>query len=800
MRSYIMKPIALLILFIGIAVCVGAVSVLHVSPQEFSPGSDAELLLEISSGLEDIASVDIHYRGVGENVYQSEAMRQDGSGSNIFLGKIPASALVNDEVEYRFEFRLLSGSTLYLPADDGMSPLYALRPRAPHGTKTDGFVLLSDEPSINQDDGYILAVSFMALQEDLDPQSIKVYVGGKDVTKDTQITSSVLLYRDERPRAGIQRAMVVAEHKGREVYSDTWVTQIAPGTSRRDFPISYRGTVNFAANVYDVSNKDQAFGTREDDYRSWADLYANYGILDMQANLLVSSLENSNSQPVNRYTFGIKLPVLDLYFGDYSPHLSSFTLSGKNIRGLYGSLHSRYAELIWALGESVRKTTFESPISGEKSGSFKQEAIGARLRLGSENGLMVGISGSRHRDIVSSLDEEYYRFVDAVGDTVYTARAQDNAVLSFDARLNVPDQSVIMGVELAGSLLNRNTIPGPLTSVDLEDYGLELEIGDNTIDPSDFADFFVVNKNMEPFMPSKANLAWTAYLRMYFWNNFLSVQYSETGSAFHALGAHYQMNDSKMLTVSDQITVGRLLTITGSYSVTEDNLMGHKSETNSYQNIAAQAILRVPRMPYLKASFADNRGENKANEDIESDFTPYTRDARNMSFGIGYNIVQIPYVPTQLDISYRFGNNVNEIDKGAVAGIQKLSDNKNNGIAFTMSNRYQMLPLRTQLSFSTASNENILLDEKYENNSFSLRADYSFLEKILRPYVSYRNTSLKGDHDPQSFNYYNLGLEAYPLTNMTVSADIGLRIYKNDADSSMDYDTTTFRLLLSQRF
>lgn len=797
-----MKKNILIVLFFYLATYIWAVSVLHVSPQDFSRGSEVELLLEITTGVEDVASVDINYRKVGETAFQSEPMQQDSPESNMFHGKIPSSALESDDVEYRFELRLHTGSTLYLPPDDGMSPLYVLHPQAPQGTKTDGFVLLSDEPSISQDDGYILAVSFLALQDDIDPKSIKVFVSGKDVSKDTHIDGAVLLYRDEHPRPGIQRAMVVAQYQGKEVYSDTWVTEITPGTHRRRFgyPISYRGTVNFAANVYDKSNRDHAFGAIDNEYRSWVDLYANYGNLGMQANLLVSSLESSNKQPVNRYTFGINLPFLDVYLGDNSPYLSNFTLSGKNLRGIYGSLHFKNIEFILTHGESVRKTTYESDSTGEKSGSFKQEALGARLRIGSENGFMVGISGSRHRDIVSSLDEEYYRYIDAVGDTIYTVRAQDNAVLSLDARLNVPDQNVIMGVEVAGSLLNRNTIPGPLTGDDLEEYGLELEIGNYTLDPTDFADLFVVNKNMEPFKPSKANLAWTAYLRMYVWHNFLNVQYSETGSAFHALGASYQMNDSKLITVSDQITVGRLLTLTGSYSISEDNIMGHKSETNNYQNIAAQAILRIPRMPYLKASFADNRGENKANEEIISDFTPHNQDSQNMSFGVGYNIYQIPYVPTQVDISYRFGNNASEIDQGAITGLQKLSDNKNNGLSFTMINRFNMIPLRTLLSFSTASNENILLDQNYKNQSFSFRTDYSFLENMLQPYFSYRNTSLKGDHDPQSFNYYNLGMEAYPVTNMSISADIGLRQYSNDADSSLDNKVTTLRLMISQRF
>jgi hypothetical protein len=170
-----------------------------------------------------------------------------------------------------------------------------------------------------------------------------------------------------------------------------------------------------------------------------------------------------------------------------------------------------------------------------------------------------------------------------------------------------------------------------------------------------------------------------------------------------------------------------------------------------------------------------------------------------MNFGIGYNIVQIPYVPTQLDISYRFGFDDSERETQAGA-LQKITDNNNQGMAFTMNNRFSMIPLRTQISYATSTNNNDILDKEYQNNSLFLKADYQIWENRIKPYISYRNTNLSKDNTPQKYNYFNLGLESYPIRNMTVTADMGLMNYKNDDDSSRDYDTTTFRLCLTQRF
>jgi hypothetical protein len=790
------------------ALMIFAVSALHVTPESFVPGNDVELLLEVVQGQETLSGIDVQYRLRGTTVWQNQPMRQDDPASLYWRGIIPRVAVTTSDLEYRFEFKLQTGSFEYLPPDDGVSPLYSLRLNAPKGTLTPGFVLVSDDSTISADDGYVLAVSYLALAQDIDPKSIRVYVGDRDVTKQTEFSGSVLLYREDRPLHGSQKAMITAKVKGADVYSDTWNTQILPGSRKPILPFTYRGAVNLATNIYSVSDKDLAFGNTENDFTTWADLYANYGILDMQTNLLISSLEDSNKQPVNRYSFGIQLPVLDVFYGDYSPSLSQFTLYGKNIRGLYSSFHTNYLTLSWAHGESVRKTTVkaDSTLGIRASGTFKQEAIGARVQFGNDTSFRLGFTGSRHRDIISSLDEEYYRYERSPSkadtlDYIYTAMAQDNAVFSVDTQIAIPAQNFVLGAEIAGSLLNRNTIPGPLTTEDLEQYGLDLELNGNQIDPADYAETFVINRNMEPFMPGRPNVAWTGYARLYLLNNLLNFQYTETGSAFNALGTTGQMNDTRVISLTDQINIGRAFFLSGGINITEDNLMGHKSETNIYQSIFAQMIVRPNNLPYLKASFNDNRGENEANKEIENEsFEPFQRQAQTMSFGIGYNIVQIPLVPTQLDISYRMGYNDSERKPHPDSLFVKATDNKSGGIAFTMSNRYAMLPLRTQISYSTANNQDQLSTNEYKNSSLFLKADYALWENRIKPYVSFRNTSLSGDNIPQKYNYMNLGVESYPMRDMTVTADIGMKGFKNDSDSSKDYNATTFKLCLTQRF
>lgn len=794
-----MKKLCFSLLLFAVVLLSWGVTAIHVGPEDYSAGKDLELLLEIIEGTADLAGVNIEYRNIGDKTWLSDAMHQDTPHSPYWRGSIPSSVIAGSEMEYRFELKLLSGNTKYLPDTDSLLPNFLVNPFAPQGTRSDGFVLLSDESSISADDGYVLAVSFLALATDLVPRSIKIYVDGRDVTKRAEISNSVLMYREEYPAEGIKKALITGTANGQKLYSDTWITQVLPGTAIRSVPFTLRGSANISTNIYAVSGDNPNLHAAENDYRSWTDLYGTYGIFDLEANLLISSLEDSNRQPVNRYTFGLKVPNFDLFLGDYAPNLSKYTLSGKNIRGLYARVYGRYAALSLSHGQSVRQTQ----LKGEdyRSGTFQQEAMAGRFRLGSEKGFMVGFNASRHRDVISSLDEEYYRYQDAQGDTLYTVTARDNLVLSMDAVFTVPHEHVTMGLEVAGSLYNSNTIPGSITAAELQEYGLKPVFAGIELSPSDYSDFFVINKNMEPFLPSEANLAWIAYLRMYYWNNFLNFEYSQTGSSFHALGAYSQPADSRMFTFTDQLSLGRMLTLSGGYTLTEDNLMKYKSETNTYHNLNAQAVLRIPKLPYLKTSFYTNTGKNSENSALTDSsyvFSPFNRDSLNMTVGLGYHFLTIPYVPTQLDLSFRFGNDFSEQDMGEA--FVPLTDNKNSGINLSMSNRYTMIPLRTQFSFASSKNQNTVLDAEYASSSVFFKADYSLWSNKIKPYVSFRTTGLSKDYAAQNYNNYNLGVESYPLRDLSVSADLGIRSYANDDDSALDYSSTSFRLSLTQRF
>ena len=798
-----MKRILAVIAFIVLLTSLASVSIDHFSPGVYVFGTDVEIRLNAIYGAEEISSITLKWKRVNEEAWREEDMTLEATGSFWYVAQLRARDLQDYDVDYYFEVLLTNGNVENIPTLDGLEPLYHLSPGSVIGTRADEFILLSDEFNPGQGSEFILAVSYFDLMGRIDLSSIRVWVGGRDVTRHATITENALIYRDANPNPGSRRSQITALVDGQQVYSPIWTTEVAAGAHRPFLPLNIRGNFNLATNVYSLSAEGDtdSFLERDDDATAMLDLYSTYGILNTQANFLVSTMEDSKQQAVNRYTFGLQIPSLDIWLGDSSPNLSSFTMANRNVRGIWGKLHSRFLSLEVAHGEMLRatKTSFLDGTNTERSlGTFKQEAIGARFQMGNKERMLLGITATRNRDIISSLKPEDYSYQDGL----FTNKPKDNAVVAVDLRLNLPEQLFTAGGEIAGSLLNNNTLDPALTQEEIEEYlpdDLPIDIN-----PADYAEYFIINRNMEPLIPSRENLAWTAYVRMHFLKNYIDFRYTEVGPSFNALSTYYQQNDTKMVSVSDQLNIKNLLILSAGANLLADNLSESKQETAETLSWNAQMALRIPKWPYLKAAYFSNNTSNERNPSIVDNdyvYVPYERTSGLLSFGIGYDIQQLTFVPTLIDFTYRMGNDDN------TTNASQLYENLNNSFNVSINNRWSTIPLRTQIVFAYQQNkredsQDALTYPLFDNNNTNLflSADYSFFNRKLRPFVQYKLLNLGGDQDKQGFNYFTLGLEATPLRDMTVGTQLNIQDYGNDADSSLDYNNLTWRFTLNQRF
>lgn len=803
-----MKYILLLALVFCLAI-LPAIVVNHIPPLGFEPNQQQEIKLEVLQNWTELTEAVMYFRVQDTANYEQIIMVKEIPEGPWLSANLPVTTSPDKGYEYYFKFTMQNGSVETLPMVEADLRPYLINPQAKTGEETAGFILLSDDPIIMAKDGYTLAVSWFALDGDVDNATIAVFVNGKDVTNRTELSTNVLLYLDKAPRPGQTTAFVTAKTiDGKELHSATWTTVIKASGDITTLPMNLRGSVNAGTSVY-TSEQDSsavAFGSDTDDGWASVDLYGDYKKLSLNAYSYISTLENAQAQAVNRYRFGFMLPMWETYAGDYAPNITTLTMSNKNLRGLYSSFNSSYFGMTLAHGEMLRAVDGTKYMDGDSTrynpGTFKQEALAARMRLGNEKGFYLAFNTTRNRDIITSLDRQY-----VVEDTTQIAFPVDNLVFSMDARLNMPGQNTMLGIEGAGSLYNRNTLPGAMTKDELTTY-----LGDNTdapIDPSNFEDFFIINTNMQP-LPISGSIkdplafaAWTAYYRSFWFNNLLNISYSHVGASYKALSANYLQQDATQLAITEQYNYKQFFFITGGFNQTKDNLAKHQLETNTFDSYFAQGLVRIPKYPYLSIAYTGSKGKNEKNDKIDSDdvslYNPYKRASQQIAVGLGYDFEMLPVAPTNLSVGYKLGND-NEQRLDILGRFADVYDNDNSNISLNLTSKFIAIPLKTQLSLSSNQQDANQADESKSNMNLMAKGEYRLLQNRVLPWVEFRTTSLGGDQQSQAYNYFTLGVLARPLPDTNIETSLGWKSYNNNDRANVNYDTTTWRLNLSQRF
>lgn len=770
------------------------------APAHYAFGEDVIMRVEVNLGAPIVKSVRLRYRQAHETEYRYQYLKRQSPGSPIWEGVLKSSHIKDRDIQYYYEFVLDDHREEILPYEFDVNGPYILSPGPMHGKLDEGFVLLSTEGEF-ESDAFVFAVSFFEIAQAIDRSTIKVWIGGVDVTKDCTITDNAVVYRNPKVKGGEARALVTAIKDRGRVQSQIWDLKVPRGKAR--IPVNYSGNINFASNVYD---HDYSAGLtnvfkNKNDWMAWGEASINYGVITGFTNLLYSSLEDKNAQRVNRYTLGFKLPVWEVIAGDYTPKLSQFVLNHRNQFGLYSKLFGRQIGIEVLAGEIVRATTLPDtddnglPVVAP-GGTFRQEVIGGRLRLGNEQGFSIGINGARNRDIISSLPKAQYTYLNEYGNEAYSVTPQDNMVLSGDLKINLPEQSVVLGAEVAASLLNTNTLDATISMEDIEQIAPELDF----INPDELSELFVINRNMQPFMPSIDNFAATAFLRTIVFNNLLNFSFTAVGGAFNSLSINQYPKDTSQINITDHFCIGRYFNFNGGFNRTQNNLSLTRNETQISDSWFGQAMLRIPKFPYLKGSFFNTVTTNENNPRVQdpAQFVPLKRNSNSISVGLGYDIKQIPVVPSQLDITYRMGTN-NSL-QGANENL--IYENFSNSINFSMTNRLVVLPLKTQFVFSKSTQDKDLVSSDLSNSNYNLfaRADYAFLAEKLIPFASYRRVNLVGDSADQSFDYITLGLDASPIQDMNISTGISKKYQKDKNDPNYKNNLLTWNFLISQRF
>ncbi len=805
-----MKRMIYFLILINMFSLLAAVTTLkHTPPISLSPGSEQIINLEVIDGIDDVDEVNLYYRQFGSQSYISMLMTRDTGVQPMFTAQIPD--VIEQGIEYYFEVTLLNGSIQTLPASQPEINPYRLQASAAEAP-SDDFILLSPVSStVPENADLIIAISYFAMAGNIDTDKIQVFFDGFDKTNQATITGNMLTLRMEKVPSGNHSFQIKAETmSGKPVVSRTWQTKVS-GSEPYELPMDLTGSVRF----YGKYNSTDRDGDTDEDRRGDWDINVKtqQKYFNMYTKLFLSSDEDKDRQPLNRYTFGIKIPHLELVLGDDSPYFDTFTLNNKNVRGIHGDLNGAGMRLMVIYGESKRgidgkyTVTSDSTHTIDKHGTFKRNTFGFRTEAGSRNALLWGLSVVKNKDERFSLDEELV--LDDNGNHVNTPK--DNLVIGTDFQLATFRRAFVLGGEIAMSLYNHDTYDGAMSKDSLSAYIYGKESDDEIMfDPESIDDLIIINKNMEPIVPGQSNLAFRLYAQLNMYRNFLSVSYSEIGASFNSLSANYLQNDTSVLSLTDNVSFWEnQVQLALGLNWQEDNLSDQKENTSATTNWFTQLTVGPRGLPALRLGYSMSNSAN----DSDTLTSKLDQTVTQISTGLSYDAISLLAVPTLFSVNYNLSNGESDM-------YNNFEDDMNT-ISLSAVSRFRDLPVRTVLQFSTSSKD---FKQEYHTgtsadtlsinksnvsyNTIYAKMDWRFVDERLKPFMSVSWTTVSGDEEndgtkadvSQNVLNTNIGTSYEVINDLDTMLSFGIRDFSDGETSANDYSRYDVKFKASYRF
>lgn len=778
------RKILLVMIFLSSFPLFAEIILNHDPLQAIQQGKKISLRLEVREGIELVSQVVLFYREQGDIVYNEMEIDNTSVTEPYFVFDIKNSDEIESGLEYFFQVKTNDNLIETLPEINPQSTpflLSILKPEQQFGHEN--FVLLS--PDVDYTDfskDFLIAVSFFSLQNKIELNSIKFYINEKDCTEQAEIYNNMLIYKVSGLKQGSYQYQIKAKLKdGQEIESRKWKMAITRETWISELNLKGKSVVNTYYSKLNNDNSDEV-----EKRANFLLLFSGkYKWLGYKSKLYLSSLETHKAQPVNRSYLSFMTKYLDFTAGDYSPNYGTFLLNGTNVRGIHSNLHFRNFRLKLTAGQSNR--AIDGDIQYD-AGTFATHTYSLRTEFGRPDAVMWSLAFTKNKDDVDSIDKEFV----VTADSTYLVEPKDNLILGSDISLALFKRRLLMGAEVAMSYLNRNIYEGVMSIEDIEDE-LDTQI-DLPIDPEDIESILVINENLEPFTPGMKNLAYKAFLRTYFYHNFLNISYSAVGGSFNSLSSNYLQTDTAVLGLNDNLNLFRnKINLNLAYNLISDNLNDEKDFTTSTANYNTQLSYRASGDLSFRITYSANVTERSGNQDIGN------TNAASIGFGSSYKLSQLNSLPTILSLNFmNYGNEYSYED--STETIQDYKYSKNN-LILSANSEWQNLPLTTELSFtfSRMETKNAGIKEATSYNAIYLKAVYSLWEGSLKPYGNIQFNLFGGDDDKHS-TLLNLGANYQVFAATRVSTNLGMKLYTDNDVAGNDYNTLTWRLKLVQKF
>jgi len=757
------KLIYLLLIYTLTVLIFASVLIEHIPPVSYDKSKEISLSFQIQEGMEELGSGKILYRETGKSTYSAKDIELptiSGSQVTVILPVLNS----NNGIEYFFEFTTKNGQITTLPAESPENNPFRITTEI-SVKASEGFVKLSPEEPVSFGDDLTIALSYFAISDKIDKDSVVLTVNGKDVTHLAQKTEYVILYTLKKPLPGKTSFSLSAKGKdGTTLVSPQWESDIK-GKPAFDLPYEMKGDLYITSSIKKYSADDES-AYDEDAIRRASLLFRMDGRenwFKFGSRIYLSSLNSSRKQPYNRYTFLLGFPHLNITLGDKTTTYSQYSLN-KNISGVSADLEFDAYRLNITYGRNLKMV--EGNLNDgylTTAGTFSRKTFAVRQEIGLEGNFVWGFDLVSSTDDDKSLSEEEY-----TRDSTIVATPKDNLIIGTDFISYLFKKKLKIGANVNMSLYNHNIFGGAISKDEInEEYDVNFPFN-----PEDIEWLFILNKNIQPLLPGRSNLAYEIYSSLNLSRNYLTFSYSEIGPAYYSIASSYLNNDQRKLTVSDNMILWRnQLILSIGFSAISDNIMDTKDFTTKSNTIFATSLIRPATLPYFRFGINHTTSGSDNDADTESKYL-------SLNIGSGYRVEMINY-PTEFKIDFWNNSSDSESESDSL-----ISESNLNNISLSSTTDFEQLPLVAGFKYTLGmtSSDNYTSETDYNRHVITLFGKMRFLEERLLPELRFNYST---DDSENKFNKISFDMgssyKLFPGTELTAS--LGFSNLDNDEDN-----------------
>ena len=603
-----------------------------------------------------ISRVQIVYKSFQETDFRIREMEIQG---NIAQYQIPPEDVSAPTVSYYLVIELKNGlrETYPLGVPESAQPIELTV--SAKSEKDNEILILS--PTANETvklNDLFISISFIKASDEVDISKTKIIFNGVDVTKNTIFSGELLLYYpqnfEKSFNSGNQLLEIKVFNKVGELYHTMQREFIATDlVTSKDLGSGLRYNGNAAGEI------------RNETFSGTNTLYKNFGLI-LNAGIgnwkfkgygYLTSEENENVQPQNRFSVSISNDWLDLRAGDSYPRYNNLLLNGKRVRGVDGKLDYGIFHLQGTYGEVRREiegsliqtysedsaplqsnvvridsTKYGAPFGMIDFGNNSRKLLSARLGLGSRNGFEFGVSFLHSKDDVKSVE--------------FGSKPEENLVASSDLRLAIDNQRIVLKGVGAISVFNSDITSGTYSDSQIDSiFSASDELGNDVENfkniKNKISEFFTVNQLIEPInFTELSSLAAEGSLELNYFNNNLKSSYIYRGNQFTSFGQEYTRTDIAGINISDRFrTFDNQLFLTLGYENLSDNLQAIKKSTTNFQTLRVSiALFMRQNIPNITLSYIQNKNSNDINPNDSLNGILFLSDKTDrISLNMGYD-------------------------------------------------------------------------------------------------------------------------------------------------------------------